>query len=93
MLEESVIYQDIFKKGQKRGRQEGVQEGLEQGLERERKLVARQLERLLGKLSLSSRRRIAKLNIAQVEALGEALLGFKSEQELNAWLREHSSPR
>lgn len=53
MLEESVIYRDIFQKGE----QQVLQKGLEQGLEREaRKVAVRLLERRFGKLSQRSNR-------------------------------------
>jgi len=87
MLEESVVYQDILQKGV----QQGMQQGLAQGLEHERKLVRRLLERLLGKLSAKTRQRLAKLSVEQLEALGEALVDFKSEKELTAWLQQHAS--
>ena len=31
MLEESVVYQDILRKGKRQGKQEGLQEGLQEG--------------------------------------------------------------
>ena len=54
MLEESVVYQDILQKGV----QQGLQQGVQQGLQRERNLVLRQLERLLGKLPVRTRKQI-----------------------------------
>jgi len=89
MLEESVVYQDILQKGV----QQGVQQGLAQGVQRERKLVMRQLERLLGRLSSKARKQLAQLSVEQLEALGEALVDFKSEKELTAWLKQHASTR
>ena len=87
MLEESVIYQDILRKGKRQGKQEGkqegLQEGLQQGLQRERKLVVQVLERVLGELSVRTRN--------QLEQLGEALVEFNSEKALTAWLKQHTA--
>jgi predicted transposase YdaD len=79
MLEESVIYQDIFKKGERRG--------LEQG---ERKLAMRLLERRFGKLSQTIQRQIEQLSVEQLEELVDALLDFKSKEDLIHWLKEHT---
>lgn len=94
MLEESVIYQDILKKGLQKGRQEGIQKGRREGIQKgrqegERRIVARQLKRLLGKLSTKSRKKIAELNADQLEELGEALIDFRSEKDLSAWIEQH----
>jgi predicted transposase YdaD len=91
MLEESVIYQDILRKGRKQGLQQGLQQGLEQGLERERKLVMRLLERALGKLSARTRKQIEALNADQLEKLGEEFVEFKNEKALTAWLKQHAA--
>jgi predicted transposase YdaD len=85
MLEESVIYQDIFQKG----KQQGVEQGLREGVEQEaRKVALRLLERRVGKLSLTVRRQIEQLTREQLEALCEALLDFQSKQDLTRWLRQ-----
>ena len=77
MLEESVIYQDIFKKGERRG------------LEQEaRKLAIRLLERRFGKLSQTARRRIEHLAVERSEALCDALLDFQSKNDLTRWLKQ-----
>jgi Domain of unknown function (DUF4351) len=60
-----------------------MQEGIEQG---ERSLVLRLLTKRVGNLSAEVRDRIDQLSIAQVEALGEALLEFRSLADLEAWL-------
>jgi len=83
MLEESVVYQDILQKG--------VQQGLQQGLLRERRLIMRQLERLIGKLSTGTRKQIEELNAEQLEELGEALVDFNSEKDLTAWIEQHTT--
>ncbi len=88
MLEESVVYQDILRKGKR----QGLQEGLQQGLQHERKLVRRLLERLLGELSARTHTQIETLNVDQLEKLGEELIEFKSEKALTAWLKQHAAP-
>jgi predicted transposase YdaD len=89
MLEESVIYQDIFQKG----KQQGVQQGVQQGLQHERHLVLRQLERLLGKLPAKVQKQVGQLDFEQLAALGEALFDFTSEKELAAWLKHQAINR
>lgn len=86
MLEESVVYQDIFQKGE----QQGLQQGLQQG---ERKVALRQLERRFGKLSPGIRRQLEQLVVEQLEALCEALLDFQTKADLTRWLKEHAPTR
>src|SRR5262245_13749666 len=83
MLEESVVYQDILQKG--------AQKGLQQGLQRERRLIMRQLERLIGKLSAKTRKQIEELDADQLEELGEAPVDFRSEKDLNAWIEQRAA--
>ncbi len=90
MLEESVVYQDIFRKGRRSGVKEGLKEGLAEG---ERKLALRLLEKRFGKLSASLRQKIDQLVSEQVEALGEALLDFKTKQDLASWLAQSAPTR
>jgi len=98
MLEESVVYQDILQKGVQQGLQQGLQQGVQQGLRQgreqgEKSLVLRQLERLLGKLPTRTRKQIEKLGLEQLEALGEALVEFKSERDLTNWLKQNALGR
>jgi hypothetical protein len=72
--------------GKRRGREEGRQEGRQEG---EIELVLRQLIRRLGNLSPSEEEAIRKLELAKIEALGEALLDFSSRADLARWLREN----
>jgi predicted transposase YdaD len=89
MLEESVVYQDIFQKGA----QKGEQKGLQKGLQHERHLVLRQLERLLGKLPAKVQKQVDQLDFEQLAALGQALFDFTSEKELAAWLKRQTVNR
>jgi predicted transposase YdaD len=86
MLEESVIYQDIFQKGEQQGLQQGLQEG-------KRELAMHLLERRVGKLSAKTRRQIQHLPIERIEALCEALLDFHTKADLTRWLKEHAPER
>lgn len=66
-----------------------MQEGIEQGIERgERSLVLRLLTKRVGTLPSEVCDRIDQLSIEQVEALGEALLEFRSITDLEVWLSQ-----
>ena len=100
MLEESVIYQDIFRKGKQRGVQEGIQQGVQQGMQKgvqqgaeqeARKVAMRQLERRFGKLSRTAQRQIEGLAVEPLEALCDALLDFRSKDDLTRWLKQHAA--
>ncbi|MDJ0581775.1 Rpn family recombination-promoting nuclease/putative transposase [Crocosphaera sp.] len=75
IMKESVIYQDIEEKGKEKGRQEG-----------EANLIIRQLDRRFGQLSTDLLTQIRGLSVENLEDLGEALLDFKSENDLTQWL-------
>ena len=99
MLEESVIYQDIFRKGRQRGVQEGIQRGMQQGVkqgvqqgaEQEvRKVAIRQLERRFGKLSRKAQQEIGQFGVERLEALCDALLDFESKDDLTRWLKQQA---
>ncbi len=74
----------LIELGKLRGREEGRQQG-------EIELVLRQLVRRLGTLPTSQGKAVRKLDLAKIEALGEALLDFRSRTDLARWLRENSS--
>jgi predicted transposase/invertase (TIGR01784 family) len=80
MMRESVIYQDILQQGEQKGRQEGRQEG-------ELALILRQLTRRIGAVSPEAEAQIRTLSLAQLDALGEALLDFSQPSDLDDWLR------
>jgi predicted transposase YdaD len=79
-MKESVIYQEILR--------EGLQQGLQEGLQAEVNLIVRQLTRRLGTVPQVLQNRIQSLSIAQLEDLGEALLDFSSQPELENWLSD-----
>jgi len=55
----------------------------------EQTLIRRQLTRRLGELSEPLQGQIEALSLAQLEALGEALLDFNSVEDLIHWLANH----
>ena len=65
--------------------------GLETGLERgEKTLIIHLLERRFGNLSDDVEERINNLSLHQTESLGEALLDFKTKEDLMNWLDSYS---
>ncbi|WP_083636736.1 DUF4351 domain-containing protein [Leptolyngbya sp. 'hensonii'] len=65
----------------------GFEGGIQQGRQEEaRSLILRLLHRRLGELPEASRGQIEGLSVAQLEALGEALLDFTHLSHLEAWL-------
>ncbi len=102
VMQESVIYQDILQKGEARGTQKGLQQGLQQGLRQGLQqgkkqgkrleasvLILRQLTRKLGPLESNLQKRIQKMSLMRLEALGEALLDFNTLTDLVTWLEQH----
>ena len=75
-LKQTRFYQDVYAEGQQEGRQEG-----------EAKLILRQLTRRFGVLGEDTQSRIRRLNITQLEALGEALLDFSTREDMEVWLQ------
>lgn len=83
-LEETRVYREAKAEGEQIGEERGRQEGATS-------LVLRQLARRLQQvLPEEMRSRIAALPLAQLEALGEALLDFSTMADLEAWLAEPS---
>jgi predicted transposase/invertase (TIGR01784 family) len=82
MMRESVIYQEILAEGEQRGEQRGRQEGRQEG---ERSLILRQLTRRVGELPQQVLERIENLSLEQLENLGEALLDFQVQADLETW--------
>ena len=86
-LKQTRFYQDVFAEGRTEGRAEGHAEGQQQG---EAALVRRLLQRRLGTLSADLENQIRALPVADLEAMGEALLDWQTPAELLAWLQRHS---
>lgn len=79
IMQESVIYQDILSEGLAQGRAEG-----------ELALILRQLTHKVGAISDKTESQLRALSLSQLEALGEALLDFRSPEALTQWLSSHS---
>jgi hypothetical protein len=79
----------VQKIGEEIGFERGLQEGQQQG---ERTLILRQLTRQVGKLPAATRKKVEALPLAQLEALGEALLDFSSLADLQTWLKNNPTP-
>jgi predicted transposase YdaD len=77
-MKESVTYQAIEAKGRQEGREEGRQE---EGAN----LVLRLLNRRIGQVSSSFVSQIRVLSVEKLEDLGEALLDFQTEEDLQQW--------
>lgn len=86
MLEESVIYQDIFQKGERKGERRGLRKGVEQG---KKAVTLSLLTMKVGKLPLKLQRQVEQLALKQIEALCAALLNFKTKEDLIRWLKEN----
>jgi predicted transposase/invertase (TIGR01784 family) len=90
-LKQTRFYQDVFAEGRAQGREEGREEGREKGREEGRQqeaaLVLRLLHRRLGTVPVELESRIWALPVAELEALGEALLELHTPAELITWLQ------
>ncbi len=73
-MKESVIYQEIEQQGKEKGKQEG-----------EADLVIRLLNRRIGQIPAALLTQIRGLSVEKLEDLGEALLDFKTEEDLKQW--------
>ena len=91
-LKQTRFYQDVFAEGRTEGRAEGRTEGRAEGRTEGQQqeavaLVLRQLRRRLGALAADVEDRIRALPVADLEALGEALLDWQTPADLLAWLQ------
>lgn len=72
------------------GVEQGVLLGVEQERESHRSFILRLLQRQIGEISESLRKKLSRLPIEQMDALGEALLEFESKSDLMTWLKTHA---
>jgi predicted transposase YdaD len=79
VLEESLWYNEIIRRGEARGEARGRQEEA-------CKMVLRQLNRRTGSISAQLEIQIRSLPQAQLEQLADALLDFSSPTDLTTWL-------
>ena len=70
-----------------RGLQAGEERERQRGEQRQRSLILRQLHRRVGEVPEAVQQQIEQLPIAQLEALGEALLDFEQVADLLNWLK------
>jgi predicted transposase YdaD len=82
IMRESVIYQDIFQKGEQRGEQRGRELG-------EKQTIIRLLTRKFGELDSSLVDKIKTLNIEKLDNLADALLDFSNINNLVTWLNDN----
>jgi hypothetical protein len=72
-------------------KEEGLKEGIQIGRqEGQLKLIDRLLRRRCGCLSRSMQSKLQKLSSDQLEKLADALLDFKSSEDLETWLFRHA---
>jgi hypothetical protein len=81
-----------MEEGLEKGRAEGLQKGLAEGRQEGRQegeaaLVFRQLRKRFGSLGATHESFIKQLPLEKLEELGEALLEFKTVEQLDQWLR------
>jgi hypothetical protein len=86
MMVLSQAYLEWEQQTEQRGRQEGEQMGILKG---EQALILRLLSRRIGSISEEMQSQIKALSLAQLEALGEALLDFSEAGDLLTWLQRH----
>jgi predicted transposase/invertase (TIGR01784 family) len=79
LMQESVIYQELREEAREEVRQE-------ERLEEARSLILRQLTRKVGQVPTTTKLQIEALSLTQLEELGEALLNFITQADLNGWL-------
>lgn len=84
IIQESLIYQDIFQKREKEGEQKGEQKEAFRFLQR-------LLNRRFGEIDSTIIERLRGLSTAQLEELGEEFLDFGSVSDVNAWLEENTN--
>jgi hypothetical protein len=82
----------VEKIGIEKGEQIGFERGIQEGQQGERALILRLLARKVGKLPAATHKKVETLPLAQLEALGEALLDFTSLADLQTWLEENPNP-
>ena len=84
-LKQTRFYQQAVAEGRTEGHTEGREEGRQ---DEAAALVLRQLRRRLGAVEAEQEARIRTLSVLELEALAEALLEFRTADELTTWLRQ-----
>lgn len=81
-----TIFDEYVDLGVQQGLQQGLQQGVHQGL---LSLTLRQIQHQVGPLSEDTRAQISAFPAERLEMLGEALLDFRTPDDLAEWLRQH----
>ena len=93
IMQESVIYQDIFQKGEKRGEERGEERGEKRGeVKGKRNTLMRQLNRRLGEIDSLLVDQIQLLTVEKLDDLAEELLDFSEIADLVTWLNKQKNP-
>lgn len=83
---QSVIYREILEEGEQIGEQRGEQRGEQQG---RLAIIKRQLTHRFGVLPAETLAVLSALSLPELDQLSEALLEFKSVNDLTLWLEKH----
>jgi hypothetical protein len=87
----SPLYLEQIDIATKEGEATGLAKGVERGrVEEGRSLIIRLLTRKLGQINSEVIAKIDRLNLAQIESLGDALLDFDRIEDLQLWLNSDS---
>ncbi|APB32655.1 hypothetical protein GlitD10_0346 [Gloeomargarita lithophora Alchichica-D10] len=91
-LKQTRFYQEVYQEGTQAGEAKGRQEGEMQGRHTEgMTLIVRLLQRKVGSLTPAQVKHIQSLSLEQLESLGEALLDFTVQGDLDDWLESFST--
>ena len=97
IMQESVIYQKIIRKGVEQGIQQGIQQGVQQGIQQGVQqgvrleaisLISRQLRRRFGELGDNLQAQLQHLSVEQLDSLGEGIFDFQSLDDVVSWLNQ-----
>jgi predicted transposase YdaD len=80
--------QESWEKGEREGKTKGLREGLREGLRKGQvRIIFKQLDSILGRVSIELEQRIHSLSDSDIEKLSEDLLRMKNTTDLEEWLR------
>jgi predicted transposase YdaD len=82
LMQESVIYREIFQEGEDKGVLRGKREEAQS-------LIIRLLIRRIGNMTPAMQTQVQALSLTQLESLGEALLDFSEPADLITWINEN----
>jgi predicted transposase/invertase (TIGR01784 family) len=82
LMQESVIYREIFQEGEDKGVLRGKREEAQS-------LIIRLLMRRIGNMTPTVQAQVQALSLTQLESLGEALLDFSAPADLITWINKN----